>query len=175
MTDAEVRLWARLRAGRFCQVKFRRQVPIGPYIADFACLEARLVVELDGEQHGFDSNLVRDRHRDAFIRAQGFTTMRFWNSEIGGRIDAVLDEIFAALADAGLNLQTSALTGNPVDPSPGLRPPSPARGEGAVAPNRLTTGSELPAPSPSPLVGEGGRRPGEGSIVQTADDRDSHP
>ncbi len=98
-TDAEAQLWNRLRNRQLLGLKFRRQHPIGPYYADFACLEIRLVVELDGGQHVEDA--VRDARRAAAMAAQGFTTLRFWNHEVLGQMDAVLEAIRLA-AEAAL-------------------------------------------------------------------------
>lgn len=106
-TDAERQLWSRLRATRLSGWKFRRQQPIGPYIADFACLEARLIVEVDGSQH---ADSARDAARDEWLGAQGFRIMRFWNNEVLENEDGVLVTILAAL-------------------EPPLPNPSPARGE----------------------------------------------
>ena len=78
MTDAERWLWYRLRAHRFEGYKFKRQVPVGPYIVDFACLNHGLVVELDGGQHAESD---RDLARDEFLRAKGFRMLRFWNND----------------------------------------------------------------------------------------------
>jgi very-short-patch-repair endonuclease len=79
MTDAEHALWRILRNRQFEGTKFRRQVPIGPYIADFACYGARLIIEADGGQHSESS---RDAIRDAWFAAQGFRVLRFWNNDI---------------------------------------------------------------------------------------------
>lgn len=78
-TDAEARLWLRLRNRRLCGLKFRRQAPLGPYIADFVCASAQLIVELDGGQH-LDS--FRDLARDRWLLEQGWTVLRFWNDEV---------------------------------------------------------------------------------------------
>jgi len=118
-TEAEKRLWQLLRDRRLAAFKFRRQVPIGRYIADFACYEARLVVELDGSQHAAS---VRDRLRDAQLEARGFRVLRVWNNELSNNRDGVLEGIFAAAAEG---IACGAKT-----PSSGLRPPSPTRGEG---------------------------------------------
>ena len=77
-TDAERRLWLLLRDRRLDGLKFRRQVPFGPYILDFVCFDRRLVIEVDGGQHA-DSD--RDRVRDEYLRAEGFRTVRYWNNE----------------------------------------------------------------------------------------------
>ena len=78
-TDAERKLWLILRARRFSGYKFRRQVPLGPYIADFVCFEQRLIIEADGSQH---ADNMRDAARDAWFAAQGFRVRRFWNADI---------------------------------------------------------------------------------------------
>lgn len=96
LTDAERRLWAHLRNRALMGWKFRRQHPIGPYIADFACIEARLVIELDGGQH---LGSTRDAARTAALQAGGYRVIRFWNNDVLMRTTAVLDAIHAALAD----------------------------------------------------------------------------
>jgi very-short-patch-repair endonuclease len=88
-TDAEQRLWYHLRAHRFMNLKFKRQLPIGRYIVDFVCLEYRLIIEADGGQHGDEA----DQLRDAWLKAQGFTILRFWNHEILQQTAAVLEGI----------------------------------------------------------------------------------
>jgi very-short-patch-repair endonuclease len=88
-TEAEQRLWYYLRAGRFMGLKFKRQKPIGPFIADFVCLELRLVIEADGSQHGDE----RDRQRDAWLQGNGFTVLHFWNNEVLAQTEAVLEQI----------------------------------------------------------------------------------
>ena len=77
MTDAEARLWTELRAHRLTDLHFRRQVPIGAYIADFVAHEPKLVVELDGEQHALGASPSRDAARDAWFASQGYTTLQF--------------------------------------------------------------------------------------------------
>jgi very-short-patch-repair endonuclease len=79
MTDAERRLWYRLRAHRFDGNKFKRQVPVGPYVIDFACLVRKLVVEVDGGQHAENP---RDKVRDDYLRNKGFRVLRFWNNDV---------------------------------------------------------------------------------------------
>lgn len=74
MTEAEDRLWHELRSRRLDRIKFRRQVPIGKYVADFVCLEARLIVEIDGNQH---ADSVHDAVRDADLKSRGFRVLRF--------------------------------------------------------------------------------------------------
>ena len=95
MTPEEQRLWYLLRGRRFYGFKFRRQMPIGSYIVDFACFEARLIVELDGGQH--DDNLEYDLRRTAFLNASGWRVIRFWNNEFRtneeGVLEAILDDL----------------------------------------------------------------------------------
>jgi very-short-patch-repair endonuclease len=94
-TDAERKLWRRLRDRRLTEFKFRRQHPIGPFIADFCCIEARLIVELDGSQHALHRN--SDATRTVFLEAEGFRVLRLWDNEILTNIDGVLQRIALAL------------------------------------------------------------------------------
>ena len=95
MTDAEHRLWYHLRAHRLGG-KFRRQQPLGRYIVDFVHLGARLVVEADGGQHNGSD---RDAARDAWLQANGYRVLRFWNNEILQDTDAVLETILGGVAE----------------------------------------------------------------------------
>ena len=117
-TDAEARLWQILRAKRLAGYKFRRQLPIDSYIADFACLRHRLIVEADGGQHGGE----RDARRDAYLKAQGFRVLRFWNNEIFTNEEGVLTVILSAL-------EASAAASSRDGRHP-LPNPSPVKGEG---------------------------------------------
>jgi primosomal protein N' (replication factor Y) len=94
MTDAERLLWYFLRAKRFAGCKFRRQHPIGPFIADFACVEHRLVIEADGGQH---SERASDERRTRWLENAGWRVMRFWNDDIMRRTEDVLEEIRKAI------------------------------------------------------------------------------
>ena len=94
-TDAEHRLWSRLRGRQLEGFKFRRQHSIGPFVADFFCLEAKLVVELDGSQHA--DQLEQDERRTEYIRDAGYAVLRIWNREVISEIDAVLQRIADAL------------------------------------------------------------------------------
>ena len=96
-TDAEALLWHHLRSRKMLGLKFRRQRAIGPYFADFACLEAGLVIELDGGQHNEDSALAYDHQRESFLRRAGFTTLRFWNHEVLTQTESVLEKILQTL------------------------------------------------------------------------------
>ena len=111
MTDAERKLWQALRAHRFRGGAFRRQAPLGPYIADFVCHALKLVIEVDGGQH---SGSVSDARRDDWMAREGYKVLRFWNNEVLGNLEGVLDRIGREIAAA-----------------PPLRP-SPARGEGDI-------------------------------------------
>jgi very-short-patch-repair endonuclease len=76
---------------------FRRQVPIAHFVVDFACLEARLIVEIDGGAHAQDANAARDRRRDVALSRLGYRVLRFWNSELQTNMDGVVETIFAAI------------------------------------------------------------------------------
>jgi very-short-patch-repair endonuclease len=95
-TDAERRLWRLLRDRRLSGLKFRRQVPVGPYIVDFLCVAARLIVEADGSQHAENA---RDEVRDAYLTREGWKVLRFWNHDVLRNRESVLDTI---IAHAGL-------------------------------------------------------------------------
>ena len=94
LTDAERALWKLLRAKRLADFKFRRQQPIGTYIADFVCQSSRLIVEADGSQH-LDS--AHDQRRTAWLEGQGYRVLRFWNNDILARPSSVIDTVYAAL------------------------------------------------------------------------------
>ncbi len=111
-TDAERRLWRALRHRRFAGHKFRRQEPLGAYIVDFACLDARLIVEVDGAQH-LEQQREHDVARDEWLGEQGFRVLRFWDSQILNAPDEVDQAIWQALEQ---------------EPP---RQPSPVKGEGA--------------------------------------------
>ena len=96
MTDAERKLWYFLRNRRLAGLKFRRQVPIGPYIVDFACLEKKVVVEIDGGEHNMPDQRRYDSQRAAWLEAQGFRIFRFWNKEVLFNIESVLAVILQA-------------------------------------------------------------------------------
>jgi very-short-patch-repair endonuclease len=97
MTDAEKRMWHRLRAHRFGGTSFRRQFAIGAYVVDFVCLESRIVVEIDGGQHAENK---RDAQRDAWLRSQGFEVLRFWNNDVLSNTAGVLEAIAGAVSKA---------------------------------------------------------------------------
>ncbi len=95
MTLAERRLWRELRAHRVMCAWFRRQAPLGPYIADFVCHARKLVIEVDGGQHCGSGH---DARRDAWMRAEGYRVLRFWNNEVLSNPEGVMDRISRALS-----------------------------------------------------------------------------
>ena len=114
MTEAEKQIWQILRARQMEGHKFRRQVPIGRYIADFVCHDARLIVEIDGGQH--DSSSYCEIPRTEFLQNEGYRILRFWNDEIRENLGGVHHTIVDALATS---------------PPP---KPSPIKGEGLCLP-----------------------------------------
>ena len=103
LTDAERKLWSKLRDRQLLGFKFVRQQPVGPYIADFACREADLVIELDDGQHAEN---MQDNLRTATLAEHGYDVIRFWNNDVLTNLDGTLQVIAARLSEA---------------PSPGLR------------------------------------------------------
>ena len=101
MTEAEVWLWHKLRRPPEPSIKFRRQHAIGPYVADFACVAARLVVEVDGATHGTDEEVAHDRRRTDYLVSQGWQVVRFTNDEIFRDSDAVADVIWRLVETGG--------------------------------------------------------------------------
>ena len=112
VTDAERKLWRGLRALQMDDSHFRRQAPIGPYFADFACHAKRLVIELDGGQHGGEAHATQDAARDAYMRANGYRVLRFWNNDVMQNLNGVLETIVGALSASPPTIP---------DPSPPLR------------------------------------------------------
>jgi very-short-patch-repair endonuclease len=94
-TDAEKLLWQELRRGKLTGARFRRQVPIGPYVADFACLQNKLIVELDGSQHV--ERAAYDLERSAFFETLKFRVLRFWNGDLFGERASVIETIVHAI------------------------------------------------------------------------------
>ena len=97
-TRPEAMLWRALRDRQLAGAKFRRQVPLRGYILDFVCFEARLIIEVDGGQHGDSAS---DIARDALFRAEGFRILRFWNDEILQHLDDVCRHILSELRNSG--------------------------------------------------------------------------
>ena len=116
-TETEKALWRLLRSRRLANLKFRRQVPIGPWITDFVSFERRLIVEADGSQH---AESARDEQRDLDLEQRGFRVLRFWNNDILQRSESVLEAI----------LDVASGYPSPVCAPDGAHPPSPTRGEG---------------------------------------------
>ena len=94
-TDVERRLWHRIRDKQIEGFRFRRQRPVGRFIVDFICLDARLIVELDGGQHA--ENVAHDKKRSAFLESLGYRVLRFWNNEVIENMDGVLERLREAL------------------------------------------------------------------------------
>jgi len=96
MTDAERRLWRHLRLRQLQGLKFRRQVPIGPYIVDFVSFEARLIIEVDGGQNV--ERAMEDARRTAWLNERGFEVLRFWDNEVLLQSEAVQQAIYEKLS-----------------------------------------------------------------------------
>ena len=97
-TEPEPRLWWHLRHRLPVEgTHFRRQVPIGPYVADFCCLKAKLILEVDGNQHGYDENLSKDAQRTDYLTTHGFSMLRFSNREVMSEMTSVLEAIHTRL------------------------------------------------------------------------------
>ena len=100
-TAPEERLWRVLRRVPMLGTHFRRQVPIRPYVADIACLAKRVVIEVDGSQHGWRQNIKRDAERTAWPESEGYRVVRFWNNEVVENIDGVVQTIYDAVHGPG--------------------------------------------------------------------------
>jgi very-short-patch-repair endonuclease len=119
LTQAERKLWSVLRNRQLSGAKFRRQQPIGPFIADFVCHDRRLIIEADGGQH---ADRIADKRRTSFLESKGYRVLRFWNNDILNNLDGVAQVIASALS-----------TPHPAQAAP--ESPSPSRGEGIGAIN----------------------------------------
>ena len=113
MTPEEVKLWVQLRHFNKQGFHFRRQVPLDGYILDFAEFGHRLIIEVDGSQHGLPEGQSSDARRDAHFGRSGFRILRFWNIDVNEAMDGVIDKIWSALKET----------------PPALRATSPASGE----------------------------------------------
>ncbi|MDR6873323.1 type I restriction enzyme R subunit [Bosea sp. BE125] len=111
-TRAEAAFWQVVRGRRFNDLKFKRQVAIGPFIADFCCFEHRLIVELDGEPHQTDEAKLKDASRDVFLRREGYKVLRFPNERVLGNLEFVLREIADMIGLAGLPSSDPASPGH---------------------------------------------------------------
>jgi len=147
MTPPERKLWFKLRElNRMLGLHFRRQAPIGPFIADFADLGRRVVIEVDGGP--------RDAARDEWLASQGFQVLRFWNPEVSGNIEGVMQVIFDAVDGEEL------AEGVPPTPIPSPRGGGEALGAGGVRGEPYASPlADAPPPRPSPTRGEGGAGP----------------
>jgi len=106
-TTAEHKLWTLLHSRRLRAAKFRRNHPIGPFFADFCCLDSRLIIEVDGGQHADEAEVARDHQRTTYLRARGFNVMRFWNPEVLTESERVLEQIYEALVNADSEAEPS--------------------------------------------------------------------
>jgi very-short-patch-repair endonuclease len=107
-TDAEAALWQKLRGRGLDGYKFRRQVPVGPYVADFLCKEAMLIVEIDGGQHA--EQVEYDRFRTDFLVTHGYKVVRFWNNEVLLNLDGVVEALTLTLSHRARGLRDRART-----------------------------------------------------------------
>jgi len=114
MTDAEKKLWWRLRCPPLESGHFRRQATIGRYFADFASHQHKLIIEVDGSGHGEAAKIASDAERTAYLESHGYRVLRFWNNEVLSEIEGVMSAIFAAL-------------GSLADSAPPTPDPSPPR------------------------------------------------
>ncbi len=130
-TMAEQLLWTHLRNRGLAGAKFRRQAPVGPYVADFLCAEARLVVEVDGGQHAENA---ADAARDAWLGENGYSVGRYWNNDVLGTIEGVLEDIAARLAGRAQpltpTLSPEGRGSGALAQAPQISPPLPHAGEG---------------------------------------------
>jgi very-short-patch-repair endonuclease len=135
MTIVEQRLWRRLRELAPAGSHLRRQATIGPYIVDFACHSQRIVIELDGGQHGQNPQASRDKERDDFLRANGYRVLRFWNNDVMQNLDgvmSVISEAFVPPPTPNPSPPLASLAGGGekgAEPSPPLRG---GKGDGAA-------------------------------------------
>jgi very-short-patch-repair endonuclease len=111
-TRAEAAFWQAVRGRRFNGLKFKRQMAIGPFIADFCCFEHRLIIELDGEPHQTEAAKARDNSRDAFLTREGYKVLRFPNERVLGNLEFVLREIADIIGLAGLPSSDPASPGH---------------------------------------------------------------
>ncbi len=96
-TPWEIKLWSYLRAGRFFQVKFKRQVPFGPYILDFYSGDYRFGIELDGSGHAEVDVKAKDEQKEEYLNGLGIRVLHIWNNDIDGNIEGVLEKIRLSL------------------------------------------------------------------------------
>lgn len=99
MTDAEILLWSRIKGKQIKEVQFYRQKPIGNYIADFYCSEAKLIIEVDGGQHYEEKGIEKDEIRDEYFKNLGLKVLRFTNLDVLKNINGVLEKIYEEISD----------------------------------------------------------------------------
>jgi very-short-patch-repair endonuclease len=109
MTDAEKALWSVLRSRQVSGLKFRRQHPFGDYILDFVCLDRKLVIEVDGSQHG--EHAEADEIRTRYLSTAGFRVLRFWNNEVLQEFEAVKERIWKVVQEQ----ESHPLSGSPLE------------------------------------------------------------
>jgi len=105
MPPAEVILWSKMKGRQLSGFRFRRQHPVGSYFLDFYCPEIKLCIELDGDQHGQEQALIRDRDRTSFLEDKNITVLRFWNNEIYDNVDGVLEAILEQALSLGKEIK----------------------------------------------------------------------
>ena len=96
-TEFEYKLWQVVRDRRLKNIKFRRQQPIGPYIADFVSFDEKLIIELDGSQHAQSRQVAADERRTRYLEGRGYRVLRFWNVELIENFEGVVETIFRTL------------------------------------------------------------------------------
>ena len=140
-TSAEEKLWRELDRIPLLRTHFRRQAPIGRYVADFACLRARLLIELDGPSHSDQTTAAKDRRRTEWLEREGYRILRFWNQEVYDNMDGVLDTIYATLYGSPEQDESSTPPRTAIGSSNGAtvasdewRSDPPPEGEGGLAP-----------------------------------------
>ena len=117
MTSQERKLWRALKEN-FPEAHFRKQVPMGIYTADFAWHSAKLIIEVDGGQHGTDAGKARDAIRTQFLEAEGYQVIRFWNNDVDRNLEGVITIIANAVPDTAQDFSAADAAGPPPNPPP---------------------------------------------------------
>jgi anthranilate/para-aminobenzoate synthase component I len=162
LTEMERKLWYQLRSKRFSNLRFRRQQPIGPYIADFYCSSARLIIEIDGGQHSADDAVAYDAKRTAFMENAGYRVLRFWNSDVAKNMDGVIQKIENIIQQQ----EKRTVNGPPLEEERLRRSEASVEAEGAKwiePPHPLRQVPELPS-----LKGRAGNLAFSSNLTQTA-------
>ena len=150
MPEPQRRFWRLLRDRRFAGYKFRREHPIGRYVLDFFCAEAKVSLELDGSQHGTPQEHTHDEQKEAYLASRGILTKRFWNSHVRRESELVKNALWRLLQECAAhpkNVPTQENARSRSWPPRGIKEPVPLR------PNRLPAGAlanSHPSPRPSP-------------------------